>query len=113
MQKDEKVEAYLARLEPARQEMLGELRDLVAATVPDVLEGFQYGMPTYERPAGKVVCAFASQKNYISFYMDPDLVVKHKVELGSADCGKSCIRFKGKKDAPLRGLRLMLEEAAV
>jgi uncharacterized protein YdhG (YjbR/CyaY superfamily) len=114
MRKNEQVDAYLERLEPKRRAALEELRALVANTVPGVVESVQYGMPTYERAGGSgVICGFASQKNYISFYMmDTDLVARHKEGLRGLDCGKSCIRFKGTGDAPIDTLRKMLQEAS-
>src|SRR5688572_20949776 len=108
MAKNEQVDAYMSKLEPDRREALEKLRAMVFETVPNVQETIQYGMPTYELN-GAGICAFASQKNYISAYMDPALVEKHKSELG-ADCGKSCVRFKRLNDQLAGTLRTILKE---
>ena len=108
MEKNEQVDAYLSKLTPDRREALEQLRALVFETVPNVQETMQYRMPTYEMD-GSVVCAFASQKNYISAYMDTTLVEKHRSELG-ADCGKSCVRFKRLNDRLEGTLRTILRE---
>jgi uncharacterized protein YdhG (YjbR/CyaY superfamily) len=111
MQKSAQVDTYLSKLASDRRAMLDQLRDLVFETTPGVVESLEYGMPTYA--TGKVVCSFASQKNYVSFYMmDTDLVEKHKGELAGADCGKSCIRFRRLNDNLLGTLRTMLAESA-
>jgi uncharacterized protein YdhG (YjbR/CyaY superfamily) len=112
LEKIEQVDAYIARLPADRQETLGRLRELVAKSVSNVQETMQYGMPTYTL-GEPIVCAFASQKNYISFYMmDTDLVEEHKRELGGADCGKSCIRFRKLNEDLMGTLGTMLRKSA-
>ena len=83
------VDAYLESLEPDRRAALDQLRSLVLETVPGVVEGMKYHMPTYEYDRG-VLCAFASQKRYLSLYLAPDIVEKHRAELSGLDVGKSC-----------------------
>lgn len=88
---------------------LMRLRDFLQAQLPDAVEDMRYSMPTYSQN-GQVVVAMASQKNYLSLYMDVDLVEEHKVELGNLDCGKSCIRFKQVDDLPLAVIATILHE---
>lgn len=102
------VDAYLSALEPDRRAALEELRALVFETVPDVVETMRYRMPTYE--LGDVVCSFASQKHYMSLYMDVGLVEQHKEELKHLNVGKSCIRFKRIEDLPLNTVEHILVE---
>ncbi len=85
--KAKEVDAYLAGLEPGRRAALEQLRVLVFATVPDAVETMRYRLPTYELDG--VLCSFASQKHYMSLYMDVRLVEQHKAELGHLDVGKS------------------------
>jgi uncharacterized protein YdhG (YjbR/CyaY superfamily) len=68
----------------------------------------RYRMPTYELE--QVVCSFASQKHYMSLYMDTGLVAQHKAELGGLDTGKSCIRFRHIEALPLDTIRQILRE---
>ena len=113
MEENAQVSTYVANAEAKRQSTLNDLRALVRSSVPGVVETMDYNMPTYVDSKGNVICAFASQKNYISFYMtDTDIVEKHKSSLQGLNCGKSCIRFKGSKDAPMEALRQMLEVSA-
>ena len=71
----------------------------------------RYNMPTYEKD--EVVCALASQKHYISLYMDVELVEEHKQELKHLDVGKSCIRFKRINDLPMDTVKEILQETVV
>ena len=103
------VDTYLSGLEPERRAALAALRLLVLDTVPGVVETMRYRMPTYEYKGG-VVCAVASQKNYMSLYMDVDLVERHRDELAGLDVGKSCIRFRKLEKLPLDTVRTILQE---
>jgi len=44
--------------------------------------------------------------------MNTDIVEKHKAELASLDCGKSCIRFKKIDTLPKKVVKQMLKESA-
>jgi uncharacterized protein YdhG (YjbR/CyaY superfamily) len=69
--KTDKVDLYIEGLEPGRRVALSELRSVVLETVPDAVETMRYRMPTYELEGG-VLCSIASQKHYMSLYMDTD-----------------------------------------
>lgn len=103
------VDQYLENLEPQRQAALTELRALILETVPDVVETMKYRLPTYEYEGGSL-CALASQKHYMSLYMDTELVEKHRAELAGLDVGKSCIRFRKLEKLPLDTVRAILQE---
>ena len=109
METNREVDAYMDKIEQSRRDVSDTIRALVAETFPEARETMTYGMPTYLNSSEEVVCAFSSRSGYISVYMDPALVEKYRGELGK-NCGKSCIRFKGSKDAPMETLRKMLEE---
>jgi uncharacterized protein YdhG (YjbR/CyaY superfamily) len=103
------VGEYLERLAPDRRAALTELRGLIFDVVPDAVEGFQYRMPTYWYQ-GESLCAMASQKHYMSLYMDVELVEKHREGLAGLDVGKSCIRFRKLEKLPLDTVRTILQE---
>jgi uncharacterized protein YdhG (YjbR/CyaY superfamily) len=56
------------------------------------------------------LCALASQKHYMSLYMDAQLVEQHRAELAGLSVGKSCIRFKKLEDLPLHVIEAILLE---
>jgi uncharacterized protein YdhG (YjbR/CyaY superfamily) len=103
------VDEYLENLVPERRAALTEVRKLVRTTVPYAEETLKYRMPTYEYADG-ALCAFASQKQYMSLYMDTELVEKHREELAGLDVGKSCIRFRKLEKLPLDTVRTILQE---
>ncbi len=86
------VEDYLAQVPAGRQAALRPIRDLIRTTVPDVEENLAYGMPTYWVD-GQFLCAFASQKNYMSLYLDTELVARHRPAFGSLNCGSQLYPF--------------------
>lgn len=106
------VDRYFDDLPEGRKEALETLRELIFTVVPDVEENFKYRMPTYFMD-GESLCAMASQKNYISLYMDVELVEMHKGELDHLDTGKSCIRFRNLEQLPLDTVEAILRETMV
>ena len=105
----ETVDAYLAGLNENRREALTALRKLILETVPGVQESMHYRMPTYD--LGELgVCAMASQKQYISLYLDPPHVEAHRAEFADLNVGKSCVRFRRLGQLPLDTVRTILQE---
>ena len=107
-QKTRDVDEYLRDLDPERQAALEQIRALIFQTVPGVSETMKYRMPTYE--LDDVVVSMASQKHYMSLYMDTELVAKHQADLSHLNCGKSCIRFKRLDDLPLETIKRIIKE---
>ena len=103
------VDRYLEDLPPERREALSQVRALVLQTAPGAEETMRYRMPTYE-VGDQVLCSFASQKHYMSLYMDVDLVERYRGDLAGLDVGKSCIRFRRIEDLPLDTVRLILQK---
>jgi uncharacterized protein YdhG (YjbR/CyaY superfamily) len=103
------VDEYMEKLAPERRAALAEVRSLILETVPDAIESMKYRMPTYEYEGGGL-CALASQKHYMSLYMDTELVEKHRAELAGLDVGKSCIRFRKLDKLPLETVTTILQE---
>jgi uncharacterized protein YdhG (YjbR/CyaY superfamily) len=81
----------------------------VFEVAPDAVETMKYRMPTYEY-GDHALCAFASQKHYMSLYMDTDIVEKHREELSGLNVGKSCIRFRKMDQLPMDTVKRMLDE---
>lgn len=103
------VDKYLEVLSPERRAALQKLRSLILEVVPDAIESLKYRMPTYE-VRGHVLCAFASQKRYMSVYLDTEVVRAHRKELEGLSVGKSCVRFKRQEQLPWDTIRAMLVE---
>ena len=99
------VPAYLRELPEDRRVELGKLRALIRKTAPGFKEGMKYGLPYYTD-----LCAFASQKQNMAFYVDPTVVDKYRKELGKLSVGKGCIRFRHLKDLPLDVVEKILQD---
>ncbi len=88
------VDAYLAEVPGERREVLTRLRELCRTELRGFAEVMAYGMPVYERE-GVGEIAFASQKQYISFYlMRGDVREAFAERLAGHDMGKGCLRFR-------------------
>lgn len=103
------VDDYLDKVPEKRQAGLRQLRELIESTADDLVINLEYGMPTYWVGAHSL-CAFASQKNYMSLYMNMNLVEKYRDEFGSLNCGKSCIRFTRIERLPFDTVAKILRE---
>jgi uncharacterized protein YdhG (YjbR/CyaY superfamily) len=103
------VDQYLENLDAPRRAALTQLRALILEEVPDAVESMKYRMPTYDY-GGAMLCAFASQKRYMSLYVEPPILDGHREELLHLDLGKSCIRFRSIEQLPLATVRTILQE---
>ena len=72
---------------------LKKIHKFLSEKLPSATVDLRYGMPSYVID-DTVIASLASQKHYMSLYMDVDSIEAHREELGNLDCGKSCIRFK-------------------
>ena len=96
MQYDVKTpDEYLEVLESDwRRDTLLQLRRMIQAQAPELVEGIDYKMLSY-RDATDIVFGLNAQKHYVSFYVgnastiDPDGSL-----LVGLEHGKGCIRFK-------------------
>jgi uncharacterized protein YdhG (YjbR/CyaY superfamily) len=93
--KADDVDTYLAEVPTERREVLTRLRELCRAELPGFAERMSYGMPAYVRPGGEGEIAFASQKQYVSFYLlRTDVRQAFAERLAGHDMGKGCLRFR-------------------
>ena len=106
------VDTYIDLLDESRQSSLQQLRRIILEAVPGAEETIQYNMPYYNYHG--MHCAFASQKNYMSFYLlNGEIVEKNRHLLTGLSVGKGCIRFKDISKLPEPTIRAMLREAAL
>ncbi|MEK6284753.1 MAG: DUF1801 domain-containing protein [Acidobacteriota bacterium] len=64
--KHKDVDSYLDSLSAHKRPHLNKLRAMIRKAVPKATESIKYNLPYYE--ANGMLCAFAAQKNYFSFY---------------------------------------------
>lgn len=106
------IDTYLQTLPDGRREAMTALRTWIHEALPEAKDVIEYGMPGAYQDA--LICSYKSQKNYMSLYMDVEIVEKHKAELDEAglNCGKSCIRFRRLEQLPEQMIKTMLRETA-
>lgn len=106
------VDAYLLEVPEARKEALRQLRKLCQENLVDYDESMEYGMPSYKKKGGEIEVAFASQKNYISFYILKEAVLnKYREELSHLNLGKGCIRYKKPEQIDFEMVEKLLAES--
>jgi uncharacterized protein YdhG (YjbR/CyaY superfamily) len=108
------VDGYLAEVPVERREVPTRLRDLCRAELAGFTEKMAYGMPAYERDAGgEGEIAFASQKQYISFYLlRTDVQQAFAERLADQDMGKGCLRFRKPEQVDFDLVRDLLRATA-
>jgi uncharacterized protein YdhG (YjbR/CyaY superfamily) len=88
------VDAYLEEVPEARKTALTQIRKLCLEKLVGYQESMAYGMPSYKKEGGEVEVAFASQKNYISFYvLKQEVLDQYRDLLKGLNMGKGCIRY--------------------
>ncbi|MFE4533789.1 DUF1801 domain-containing protein [Streptomyces scopuliridis] len=106
------VAGYLAEVPEERRDALARLRRLCRAELEGFDEVMAYGMPAYERN-GAAEIAFASQKQYISFYlMRGDVREAFGERLAGQDMGKGCLRFRRPENIDFDLVRDLLRATA-
>lgn len=104
------IAEYVSGLTLKERSVIETLDDLVRSAAPKCSGSMKYGMPTYEL-ASRVI-ALNAQKNYFSFYADPEIVKCYRSNLKGLDVGKSCIRFRNIEDVSLATLRKIVRASA-
>lgn len=106
------VDAYLAELPEARRDVLTRIRALCRDELTGFDEVMAYGMPAYLRD-GTAEITFASQKQYIAFYLlRSDVKEAYAERLADQDMGKGCLRFRRPEQVDLDLLRDLLRATA-
>jgi len=87
------VRTYVAELPAERRPAIEKLRRLCRQHLTGYEECMAYGMPAYKRN-GAVEIAFASQKQYVAFYvLKKDVLDEFRAALAGAKIGKGCVRY--------------------
>ena len=93
MERPKSVAGYFRSLSEDQRPALQTLRETIAATVPEAVEGITYSMPGFLLD-GKGFVAYAAFKDHYSFFpMSGRAVAAHQKELGERVTGKGTIQF--------------------
>lgn len=103
------VDAYLAKVEPAKRAALETLRRQLHAAAPGAEETMSYGIPHLHRD-GMALVAFATAKNHCGFYPCSSTTVEaFKADLTAFETSKGTIRFTPDHPIPEPLLRRLVE----
>jgi len=117
---------YLAQLEEPRKSEVAALDGLIRKTAPRLEPFIQmgilaYGRCRYKYPNGREIDWFrigvSSNVSYISLYVSPGAdgslaAERYKADLGKANCGKGCVRFKRLNDLDSTALKNLIRVCA-
>ena len=110
--KAKNVDDYLKEVPEERREVLAQLRKLCLEILDGYEESMVYGMPSYRLGSGEVEVAFASQKNYISFYiLKEEVLNRHRESLAELNLGKGCIRYSKPEKIDFKIVRDLLVDS--
>ena len=96
------VDAYLAELEPAKQETLERLRADILSVLPDAEQGLSYSVPAF-RLDGKLVAGFSAAKKHLSYLPHSGSVLgaMSAADLAGYAWSKGALRFPIDEPLPL------------
>lgn len=110
--KAKSVDEYLKEVPEMRRDSLEQLRELCLEILEGYEESMEYGMPSYKKSGGEVEVAFASQKNYISFYvLKEEVLNRHRADLKGLNVGKGCVRYSKPEKINFEIVRKLLSES--
>jgi hypothetical protein len=81
--------AYRRAVSGEQRELLEAIRSAIFSVDSDISEHIEYGMLDYPGLAN-----LAAQKNYVSLYVLPGVLEKHRESFPGVSAGKSCLRFR-------------------
>ena len=98
MQTHPAVDAYIAKESPEVQEILNQIRAIIADCAPDASEKIGYGMPAYALRGPLVY--FSACKKHVGFYPTPAGIEAFQDELSMYKTSKGAIQFPYNKPIP-------------
>ena len=93
------VDAYLAKLPPAKRVFLRKLRKLIVAAAPGAEETVSYGIPAYKLD-GRMLVWFAAFARHVSLFPGASVIAAHQAALKSFTTSKGTVQFKLDEDLP-------------
>lgn len=107
MEPSKEVSQYIATFPKATQAHLKELRECIAATIPNAIEVISYGMPAYKQHG--VLVYFAAYQNHIGFYPTPNGIKQFESEFGQFKYSKAAVQFPLVQKLPIKLITKMVK----
>ena len=95
------IDSYLAAVPAEARASLQQVRDAIAAAVPDAVEAISYNMPAFKY-GGRVLVYFAAWQRHCALYPADASAVDHfRQALAAFDVDKGTIRFSYSLPVPV------------
>ncbi len=102
------IDDYLASVPADARHELERVRAVIAAEVPDAVEGISYGMPAF-RCDGKPLIGFTASKAHLSLHpFSPAVIEAERDRLAGFSLSKGTIRFSPTQPLPDATLKAIL-----
>ncbi len=101
------IDAYIASFDPARAELLRQMRRTIRSAAPEAEEKISYGMPTFFLHGNLV--HFAAFSKHIGFYPAPRGIEAFREELSGFKGAKGSVQFPLDEPLPLELVRRIVE----
>jgi len=101
------IDLYIQNFPEETKEKLNTIRVLIQKEVPNSIETFKYGMPTFDL-FGNVV-HFAGYKNHIGFYPTPSGLEAFKSEIKKFNNSKGAVQFHLDQPLPIELIRKIVK----
>ena len=102
------IDDYLATVPDDAKKELERVRAVIAAQVPDAVEGISYGMPAF-RYDGRPLIGFTASKAHLSLHpFSPAVIEAEKDRLEGFSLSKGTIRFSPAQPLPDATLKAIL-----
>lgn len=102
------IDTYIADFPVDVQQMLQELRALIAAAAPDATETISYAIPTFDLN-GRHLVHFGGFAKHVGFYPVPSGMVAFEEELSQYKRGKGSVQFPIGEPLPADLIRRIVE----
>lgn len=89
---DEKVKQYINKQKSPQREIMKKLRILIQNSAPLAEEAMSYGVPAFKLN-GHLLVAYASFKQHLGLYPEPETIKSFEKELKSYTTSKGTIQF--------------------
>ena len=106
----ERIDAILAGLPTDQAATLQHLREMIAAAAPEAEEAISYGAPAF-RYRGKALLAYTASKTHCSLFpMGPELIDRHRDDLGAFIAAKGTFHFTPDHPIPDHAIATLARE---
>jgi len=102
------IDEYIAGFPPETQQVLQEVRALIASAAPEAAETISYAIPTFDLN-GRHLVHFGGYEKHIGFYPTGGGVEAFKEELKPYKSGKGSVQFPLGQPLPTALIRRIVE----